>query len=88
MIPQAQWIELAGLGHCPMLDDARLTAHTILALTRPADARREPSQVGFRRALLSLNGIGASSETPAAPDLLLGGHASPDIRRQQHYGAG
>ena len=44
MIPQAQWIELAGLGHCPMLDDAQLTAHTILALTRPADARQEPPQ--------------------------------------------
>jgi pimeloyl-ACP methyl ester carboxylesterase len=43
MIPQAQWIELAGLGHCPMLDDARLTADTILALTRPADARRRPA---------------------------------------------
>jgi pimeloyl-ACP methyl ester carboxylesterase len=39
MIPRARWIELAGLGHCPMLDDARLTTDTILALTRPADAR-------------------------------------------------
>jgi pimeloyl-ACP methyl ester carboxylesterase len=42
MIPRAQWIELAGLGHCPMLDDAKLTTDTILALTGPADARREP----------------------------------------------
>jgi pimeloyl-ACP methyl ester carboxylesterase len=38
MIPSARWIELAGLGHCPMLDDAQLTTDTILALTRPADA--------------------------------------------------
>jgi pimeloyl-ACP methyl ester carboxylesterase len=44
MLPQAQWIELAGLGHCPMLDDAQLTADTILALTRRADARRGPPQ--------------------------------------------
>jgi pimeloyl-ACP methyl ester carboxylesterase len=42
VIPRAQWIELAGLGHCPMLDDAQLTTDTILALTRPADARRGP----------------------------------------------
>jgi pimeloyl-ACP methyl ester carboxylesterase len=44
MIPEAQWIELAGLGHCPMLDDAQLTTDAILALTRPADARRGPEQ--------------------------------------------
>ena len=44
MIPRAQWIELAGLGHCPMLDDARLTSDTILAFTRPLDARRVPPQ--------------------------------------------
>jgi pimeloyl-ACP methyl ester carboxylesterase len=39
MIPRAQWIELAGLGHCPMLDDAQLTTDTILALTRSAGPR-------------------------------------------------
>jgi pimeloyl-ACP methyl ester carboxylesterase len=33
MVPGAQWIELTGLGHCPMLDDAQLTAQTILELT-------------------------------------------------------
>lgn len=38
MVPSAQWIELTGLGHCPMLDDAQLTAQTILKLTW-ADAR-------------------------------------------------
>jgi pimeloyl-ACP methyl ester carboxylesterase len=42
MIPHAQWTELAGLGHCPMLDDAQLTSATILALARRTDARREP----------------------------------------------
>jgi pimeloyl-ACP methyl ester carboxylesterase len=44
MIPRAQWIELPGLGHCPMLDDAQLTTDTILALTGPADARGRPPQ--------------------------------------------
>jgi len=43
MIPRARWIELPGLGHCPMLDDAQLTTDTILALTRP-DARGRPPQ--------------------------------------------
>ncbi len=38
MIPEAQWLELTGLGHCPMLDDARLTAETILELTARVDA--------------------------------------------------
>ena len=33
MVPGARWIELTGLGHCPMLDDAQLTALTILELT-------------------------------------------------------
>ena len=44
LIPRAQWIELAGLGHCPMLDDAQLTTDTILAFTRPVDSRRGPPQ--------------------------------------------
>ncbi len=44
MVPRAQWIELAGLGHCPMLDDARLTAQTILELTQRADADRDAPQ--------------------------------------------
>ncbi|HEY4825733.1 MAG TPA: alpha/beta hydrolase, partial [Solirubrobacteraceae bacterium] len=38
MVPGAKWVELTGLGHCPMLDDAQLTAETILELTR-ADVR-------------------------------------------------
>jgi pimeloyl-ACP methyl ester carboxylesterase len=49
MVPGAKWIELTGLGHCPMLDDAQLTAQTILGLTgadvrgdRPQPAAAEP----------------------------------------------
>lgn len=38
MAPEAQWVELEGLGHCPMLDDAPLTASTILAVTQAVDA--------------------------------------------------
>lgn len=37
MVPGARWVELAGLGHCPMLDDAPLTARTILELTHQVD---------------------------------------------------
>jgi len=35
MVPDAQWLPLEGLGHCPMLDDAALTTSIILELTRP-----------------------------------------------------
>ncbi len=38
LIPEAHWVELAGLGHCPMLDDAPLTTDTILELTHRVDA--------------------------------------------------
>lgn len=44
MTPQAQWVELPGLGHCPMLDDAPLTANTILELTRRVDGGRGTQQ--------------------------------------------
>jgi len=44
MTPQAQWVELEGLGHCPMLDDAPLTTRTILALTQRVDADRRTPQ--------------------------------------------
>ncbi len=37
MVPEAQWVPLDGLGHCPMLDDAQLTTTTILDLTQRAD---------------------------------------------------
>jgi len=40
MTPEAEWVELRGLGHCPMLDDAPLTASTILELTRRVDGDR------------------------------------------------
>ncbi len=38
MVPGARWVQLAGLGHCSMLDDAPLTTRTILELTQQADA--------------------------------------------------
>ncbi len=63
MIPQAQWIELAGLGHCPMLDDAQLTTDTILAFTSPADARRH-------------HGCGAGSPVGSAAPSMLGTSAN------------
>lgn len=37
MVPEAQWVQLPGVGHCPMFDDATLTADTILGLTGPVD---------------------------------------------------
>jgi pimeloyl-ACP methyl ester carboxylesterase len=37
MVPEAQWVSLDGLGHCPMLDDAARTTATILELTQRAD---------------------------------------------------
>ena len=40
MTPEAEWVELRGLGHCPMLDDAPLTASAILELTRRVDGDR------------------------------------------------
>jgi pimeloyl-ACP methyl ester carboxylesterase len=49
MTPQAQWVQLEGLGHCPMLDDAPLTTRTILGLTQRVDADRgtpQPAAVG------------------------------------------
>jgi pimeloyl-ACP methyl ester carboxylesterase len=42
LVPEAQWIPLHGLGHCPMLDDAALTTTTILKLTQEVDAGRAP----------------------------------------------
>jgi len=44
MIPRARWVELPGIGHCPMLDDAPLTTSTILELTRLVDAGRATSE--------------------------------------------
>ncbi len=38
MTPQARWVQLQGLGHCPMLDDAALTTKTILELSQRVDA--------------------------------------------------
>jgi pimeloyl-ACP methyl ester carboxylesterase len=49
MTPQAQCVELEGLGHCPMLDDAPLTTKTILELAQRVEAGRgtpQPAVVG------------------------------------------
>jgi pimeloyl-ACP methyl ester carboxylesterase len=37
LVPEAQWVPLDGLGHCPMLDDAALTSTTILELSQRVD---------------------------------------------------
>jgi pimeloyl-ACP methyl ester carboxylesterase len=37
LVPEAHWVPLQDLGHCPMLDDAALTARTILELTQRVD---------------------------------------------------
>jgi pimeloyl-ACP methyl ester carboxylesterase len=37
MVPEAQWVPLDGLGHCPMLDDAAHTTTTILEHAQRAD---------------------------------------------------
>jgi pimeloyl-ACP methyl ester carboxylesterase len=44
MVPDARWVTLDGLGHCPMLDDAALTTKTILEFTQPADVPRGAQQ--------------------------------------------
>jgi pimeloyl-ACP methyl ester carboxylesterase len=36
MLPAAQWVELKGLGHCPMSDDPELVARTITSFARRA----------------------------------------------------
>ncbi len=38
MLPAAQWVELKGLGHCPMSDDPELVARTITSLARVESA--------------------------------------------------
>ena len=40
MGPGAEWVELADIGHCPMLDDAEATVRTIFELTERVDAER------------------------------------------------
>jgi pimeloyl-ACP methyl ester carboxylesterase len=34
-LPQADWVELEGVGHCPQLDVPLETAQLILGLTKP-----------------------------------------------------
>jgi pimeloyl-ACP methyl ester carboxylesterase len=34
-LPHADWIELAGVGHCPQLDTPLETAHLITSFTAP-----------------------------------------------------
>jgi hypothetical protein len=46
MTPQARWVELQALGHCPMLDDASLTARavarSVATTAAPARPPRKP----------------------------------------------
>jgi pimeloyl-ACP methyl ester carboxylesterase len=42
MLPTAQWIELKGLGHCPMSDDPELVARTIASRARAESAELRP----------------------------------------------
>jgi pimeloyl-ACP methyl ester carboxylesterase len=44
MVPDARWIPLEGIGHCPMLDDVALTTSTILELTQRTEAAEVPGQ--------------------------------------------
>jgi pimeloyl-ACP methyl ester carboxylesterase len=44
LVPDARWIPLDGLGHCPMLDDAALTTATILGLSQQFDAGERGQQ--------------------------------------------
>ncbi len=39
LVPQAEWVDLPGLGHLPMWDDPAAVTRTILEVTEPADAR-------------------------------------------------
>jgi pimeloyl-ACP methyl ester carboxylesterase len=59
MTPDAHWVELEGLGHCPMLDDAPLTAKTILALTQQVDAGASGPEPAV---------LGASASSRSRPD--------------------
>jgi pimeloyl-ACP methyl ester carboxylesterase len=34
-VPQADWVELDGIGHCPQLDAPLVTAQLILGFTAP-----------------------------------------------------
>ncbi|GAC1324090.1 MAG: alpha/beta hydrolase [Thermoleophilaceae bacterium] len=39
LVPRAEWVELEGLGHCPMWDDPQLVVSTTLAVTRNGAVR-------------------------------------------------
>jgi pimeloyl-ACP methyl ester carboxylesterase len=45
VVPNAQWLSLKGLGHCPMGDDPELIARTIADFVRAATpaAARQPA---------------------------------------------
>lgn len=44
LVPNAEWITLADVGHIPMHDDPELIAHTILEVTRRVDAQTSARQ--------------------------------------------
>ncbi len=78
MTPQAQWVPLQGLGHCPMLDDAGLTTETILEVTQRVDAgggAPQPAAVGA-----------ASSSLPPGRAVTSASVLFSAVRRSRHGG--
>jgi pimeloyl-ACP methyl ester carboxylesterase len=72
MVPQAHWVQLDGLGHCPMFDDASLTTQTILELTQRVDRPLRPAARDGRdglplssRGRVDTPGAGAMGVNPA-----------------------
>jgi pimeloyl-ACP methyl ester carboxylesterase len=45
-LPQAEWVELDGIGHCPQLDVPLETAELILGFTAPNPPTVTPSHAG------------------------------------------
>ncbi len=43
LLPNAEWVDLPGVGHIPMVDDPELVARTIIGFARPA---RDASAAG------------------------------------------
>jgi pimeloyl-ACP methyl ester carboxylesterase len=46
--PQAEWVELDGVGHCPQLDVPLETAQLILGFTAPGDPSATANRLGAR----------------------------------------
>ncbi|HEX4106954.1 MAG TPA: alpha/beta hydrolase [Solirubrobacteraceae bacterium] len=47
LAPDAEWVEMSGLGHCPMLDDPQETVRIVLEVTEHAGAEQaQPAPAG------------------------------------------